>query len=93
MMIHVVTYDVENDRTRGRVAALLEGYGQRVQKSVFECRLGEREMKELVSRLQEELGTDPGGQVRIYRVCDQCMDSSFGLGSVKHEHPQHCYIV
>lgn len=35
----VVAYDIADDRRRERVARILEGYGERVQYSVFECRL------------------------------------------------------
>jgi CRISPR-associated protein Cas2 len=88
----VVVYDIENDRTRTRVATLLEGYGRRVQKSVFECSLGERELKEMVGRMQKELGGEPDAQVRVYRVCCKCMEASFGLGHVSLDEPEHCYI-
>ena len=37
--LFAVCYDVSNDRERYRVDKLLKGYGFRVQKSVFECRL------------------------------------------------------
>ncbi|MEW6140284.1 MAG: CRISPR-associated endonuclease Cas2, partial [Thermodesulfobacteriota bacterium] len=33
----VVCYDVVDDRTRTRLAKLMQNYGNRVQKSVFEC--------------------------------------------------------
>lgn len=35
----VVGYDITNDRRRYRVMKTLEGYGRRVQYSVFECEL------------------------------------------------------
>ena len=35
-MFYLICYDVVNDRRRNRVSRLLEGYGLRVQKSVFE---------------------------------------------------------
>lgn len=35
----VVAYDIADDRRRERVSKILEGYGERVQYSVFECRL------------------------------------------------------
>jgi CRISPR-associated protein Cas2 len=88
----VVVYDIEDDRTRARLATLLEGYGRRVQKSVFECSLGERELKELVGRMQKELAGAPDAQVRVYRVCRKCLEASFGLGRVSRDDPQHCYI-
>jgi CRISPR-associated protein Cas2 len=40
-MLVVVSYDIVDDRRRQRLAKVLENYGQRVQKSVFECRLDE----------------------------------------------------
>lgn len=41
-MFVVVSYDIVNDRQRQRLAKVLGDYGQRVQKSVFECRVDER---------------------------------------------------
>ncbi|MFW6359187.1 MAG: CRISPR-associated endonuclease Cas2, partial [Chroococcales cyanobacterium] len=37
MLLYLVTYDIPCDKRRKKVADLLEGYGQRVQYSVFEC--------------------------------------------------------
>ena len=39
MLFYVVVYDIPNDKRRKKVSDLLEGYGQRVQYSVFECTL------------------------------------------------------
>ena len=38
-MYVVVSYDITNDRRRLKVMKTLEGFGERVQYSVFECRL------------------------------------------------------
>ena len=38
-MLVMVCYDVPDDRRRARVAKILEGHGERVQGSVFECLL------------------------------------------------------
>ena len=91
-MKQVIVYDIEDDNVRTRVATLLEGYGRRVQKSVFECSLGERELKELIGRMQKELAGSADAQVRVYRVCGKCLESSFGLGRVSRDEPQHCFI-
>jgi CRISPR-associated protein Cas2 len=91
-MTHVV-YDIEDDRVRGRVATLLEGFGRRVQESVFECRLREGELEALVSRLQVELKRPDTGQIRVYRVCGSCMQASFGIGGIKAVDTDSCYIV
>jgi CRISPR-associated protein Cas2 len=51
MMLYVVIYDISDDKRRKRVFNLLEGYGQRVQFSAFECVLNDRKFEELRSRL------------------------------------------
>lgn len=37
MLFYVVVYDISSDKQRKKVSDLLEGYGLRVQYSVFEC--------------------------------------------------------
>jgi len=63
---YVVVYDISSDEERGRVDQLLKGYGFRIQKSVFECRLSRRHRDELVRRMTElDIQT---GFVRAYRL-------------------------
>ena len=92
-MTYVVAYDVEDDRTRERIAKVLKGYGRRVQESVFECRLEASELEELTSRLKRELKRPDRGQVRVYRVCSSCLQASFGMGEMKDVDGASCYIV
>lgn len=63
---YAICYDVGDDRERGRVDKLLKGYGFRVQKSVFECRLTRAGKAALVAALSKlDLKT---GSVKMYRV-------------------------
>lgn len=48
----IVAYDTPSDRRRRKLATLLEGYGVRVQWSVFECRLRGKEVLALEGRLR-----------------------------------------
>lgn len=59
----VVTYDVRTEDNEGRrrlrrVAKACENFGQRVQKSVFECKVDEKRLhilrKRLLDRIDEE---------------------------------------
>lgn len=52
MMLYVIAYDIPSDRRRKKIADLLEGYGQRVQYSVFECVLTGKQYEELRGRLR-----------------------------------------
>lgn len=64
MLLYVVTYDIPCDRRRKRVADLLEGYGQRVQYSVFECVLSSQKYDELRRRLKQRIKAEDN--VRFY---------------------------
>lgn len=63
---YAIIYDVTDDRERTRVAKILIGYGFRVQKSVFECKLSRGDRKSLVARL-EALALQTGS-VKLYRI-------------------------
>jgi len=76
----VVSYDVVEDRRRARVAKLMEGYGRRVQKSVFECFLDEGQFVRLQVRLDELIDLDCDS-VRFYRLCKRCRRVTEVLGT------------
>lgn len=68
----LVTYDVSTETAEGRrrlrrVAQACEGFGQRVQKSVFECVLNAGELERLRHRLRKEINHDEDS-LRIYRL-------------------------
>lgn len=81
-MLYVVTYDVVCDRRRRRVAALLEGYGRRVQYSVFECVLEDRQVRELVRRLGERVKREEDS-VRVYPISGQMVGRVVVMGGVE----------
>lgn len=64
--LYIASYDLEDDRERSRVAKVLEGFGVRVQKSVFECRLTKTALRQLSGRLGD-LGMKTGN-VLVYRA-------------------------
>ena len=37
MSMYVISYDISENKIRNKVAKILEGYGKRIQYSVFEC--------------------------------------------------------
>lgn len=62
-MLILVTYDVATVETAGkrrlrRVAQACEDYGVRVQKSVFECQVGQKEWVLLRDRLLTEIKSE-----------------------------------
>ena len=51
--LYVVTYDIASPRRWRRVFRIMEGYGDWLQLSVFQCRLGKTRLVELEAALAE----------------------------------------
>ncbi len=67
-MLTVVCFDVTDRRRLYRVARELGNFGVRVQKSVFECHLDEKQLATLQRRLARHIDADED-QVRYYFLC------------------------
>lgn len=79
-MLYVIAYDVVDDAKRQRLAELLKSYGQRVEKSVFECKLTKKELEEVQKRLVQFV--DPSeDRCHIYPLCADCASRRIGLGA------------
>lgn len=76
-----ITYDVSDDTNRRRVYRTLERYGAWRQYSVFEVDVSKRERVELEDDLEEHIDESDGDRVRIYQLCDACLDATTDLGS------------
>lgn len=74
---HLVSYDVRDDGRRRRVARLLEGYGERLQESVFRCLLGAVELERLRWELTRVMADED--DLLVIPVCDRCADGVGGL--------------
>ena len=73
-MLIIVCYDVNTETREGRrrlrrVAKVCEGVGQRVQKSVFECRVDRMQYEDLERRLLAEIN-DKEDNLRLYRLAE-----------------------
>jgi CRISPR-associated protein Cas2 len=75
----LVVYDIAQARRLQRVAKVMERYGVRVQKSVFECRLTRARQEEMTRRLSGVI--EPGeDQVRVYTVPAEVLSGQQQLG-------------
>lgn len=62
----VVSYDIRENRRRYKVMKTLEGFGTRVQFSVFECKLKPREVVNLRRKLVKLI--DAEDSIRFYFI-------------------------
>lgn len=88
----VIAYDVSADDDRARVAAVLCAFGDRVQKSVFECNLDQDELAHVVGKLQSIVkpSTD---SVKIYRQCAACDQAVRIIGQAERRSTDRFWIV
>jgi CRISPR-associated protein Cas2 len=73
IMFFLVCFDISNDRIRYQVVKVLISYGQRVQKSVFECGdLSEERFLKMKNSIDDliDQGEDT---VRYYLLCRGCL--------------------
>lgn len=82
----VISYDISNNRLRTQLARLLEGYGVRVQYSVFECRLEYERYQELLKKMKEYSEKFEEDSIRIYRICKNCEQEIETLGKINKKY-------
>lgn len=80
----LVTYDVDTTSPEGRrrlrrVAKLCEGYGLRVQQSVFEIVTDEKSLLQLLAQLNIIIDADTDN-IRIYRLPNRALKDVQTLG-------------
>lgn len=71
----VVSYDISDDAIRRQIGKVCEAFGQRVQRSVFECTLHHEQMREMIRRLdaaRKGEGACPADSIRLYALCAGC---------------------
>ena len=79
---YVVSYDVESDKRRTKIAKALEDFGQRVQFSVFECRLNPKDMVRMQARVEDLINRKTDSLI-IYRLCESCTQEIYRVGAKK----------
>lgn len=63
----VITYDIADNKRRAKLARLLEGFGIRVQESVFECELESKVLEKLMGRATKLINVEEDS-IRLYQL-------------------------
>jgi CRISPR-associated protein Cas2 len=88
----LVVYDIPDDKRRTKLSNFLEGYGRRVQYSVFEIFVSLKEMRVLHQKV-EKLVVPKEDNVRFYWIGQEMLSLVLTIGSEKPESPASFYIV
>ena len=70
-MFILIAYDIADARRLRQVAKLMEAYGERVQRSVFECVIDEPQLQILMHKVKH-LMKRKEDKVQLYHLCDAC---------------------
>lgn len=93
----LITYDVNTTTPAGqarlrKVAKICEGYGHRVQKSVFEVVCKETEKLKLVAELNKVIETALDS-IRIYHLPTQALDNVEHIGLPRDIDPRGPLVI
>ena len=82
-MFIVVSYDIKDDRRRGKIFKTLKNFGQWVQFSVFECDLTKTDYIRMRDRLEKKINAEEGDSIRFYFLCETDMEKVERIGGIK----------
>lgn len=87
----VVSYDISKDRTRNKVSKVLEGFGQRVQYSLFECKLNNTQLQILKMKLLKLINNGEDSII-IYRLTPEAQKFIEYIGNKKQIDEEIFYV-
>ena len=82
----VAMYDVHEDQDRARVAAVLQRWGDRIQRSVFVCMVEPEELPVMIESVKQIMDPDTDS-FAVMRQCKTCWDAHVQLGQAAPPQP------
>ncbi|MCX7971086.1 MAG: CRISPR-associated endonuclease Cas2 [Negativicutes bacterium] len=90
LVIYDVAADSEGNKRRNRMVKELEGYGQRVQYSAFECHITQRKPDTMIKKLRKIID-EQEDSLRIYKLSELAPVITFG--EVGRTFPESVIII
>lgn len=92
-LTYIVTYDVRDDKRLKKVAMKMEGFGVRIQYSVFKCKLSDREMERMKWEVTSLMKIED--DLLIIRLCCKCRSNIYhrGAGNSWDDKDEPCIII
>lgn len=89
---YLIAYDIADNKRRSRIAKVMESMGARVQGSVFEVFLTQKELEETIRRCKKALN-EKEDSLRIYYLCGACQRKIQIIGVGKKSEAPDLVIV
>ncbi len=91
-MAVVISYDVAHDRSRAKLAALLQHFGVRIEKSVFDCRLGDGDLADILARASTLIDPDTD-TLHVFPTCNRCREGRRALGQDRAQLDEWYWVI
>jgi CRISPR-associated protein Cas2 len=69
---YLLCYDIRDDKRYRRAIKVIKGYGERLQYSVFRCRLSQASLEKVRLELFQVLAVEDN--ILIIELCSRCVD-------------------
>lgn len=92
LLTWLVAYDIASPKRLRRIAHLCEGYGIRIEKSIFWCHLTATEFAEFWGALEEEMYPEED-VLFACRMCKNCLQDIQTAGAIPDLEPRMWYIL
>ena len=79
LMFFVVIYDIRDTVRLQKVAKVMESFGQRVQKSIFECELERLAWLKMRCQIEKVMDSEEDS-VKFFRLCSSCYEKGQAIG-------------
>lgn len=87
----VFAYDISSNRSRRKVAAILEDCATRVQHSVFEAKMTRTQSQKTLDMISPYI--DDGDSVRVYALTKAGRQASLSLGGVPLPEDEEFWLI
>lgn len=91
-MFWVICYDIPDDKRRRKIQKILEGYGRRVQYSVFECEISNAKLERLHKQLRRVIN-EQEDDIRFYPLNQADLKLIGLMGRAVLERTRSVYII
>jgi CRISPR-associated protein Cas2 len=91
-MFVLISYDIQNDKKRNRVFKHLSNIGFRVQFSVFECDIDDKQLQDIKSNLESFIDLEYDS-IRYYILCEGCRHKLLTSGIDKNLTEKNSFVV
>lgn len=88
----IVAYDIADPRRLNRVAKIIKDYGVRVQKSIFEVKVEQKQFNKMKTRVEKVIENKEDG-VKYFPLCEKCAGTIEIIGQGVFIDPDEEYIV